>query len=104
MGALRGIWPRVQESRVYGVQSCLVGELLGLTLTGRAGIFAPLELTPAGDGILAQAQHFEREDVVVVADLDLGALRRLRATRGVHLGFNLALYRRYFPRVYETSA
>ncbi|MDI6822770.1 MAG: nitrilase-related carbon-nitrogen hydrolase [Bacillota bacterium] len=100
--ALRGIWPRVQESQVYGVQSCLVGNLLGLTLTGRAGVFGPLELTPAGDGVLAQTEDPQGEDVVV-ADLDLGALHRLRRERGVRRAFNPTLYERYFPGIYEAA-
>ncbi|MCL5676868.1 MAG: nitrilase [Firmicutes bacterium] len=97
--ALRGIWPRVQESQVYGIHSCMVGEFMGLVLTGRSGIFAPMELTPGGDGVLAQAERFDQEDVVVV-DLDLEALRRLRQEQGVQRGFNLALYERYLPGIY----
>jgi len=100
--ALRGIWPRVQESQVYGIHACMVGSFMGLTLTGRSGIFAPMELTPHGDGVLAQAERYD-EEAVVVADLDLEALRRLRQEEGVHRAFNLALYERYLPEIYERS-
>ena len=100
--ALRGIWPRVQESQVYGIHSCMVGRFMGLVLTGRSGVFAPMELTPAGDGILAQAASFDQEDVVV-ADLNLEELRRLRREQGVQRGFNLALYQRYLPGVYDQA-
>jgi predicted amidohydrolase len=101
--ALRGVWPRVQESQVYGIRSCLVGSLLGLTLTGRSGWFAPMELTPAGDGVLAQTDDPHGEDMVA-AELDLATLRRLRTERGIHRAFNLALYEHYFPGIYRNSA
>lgn len=98
--ALRGIWPRVQESRVFGVHSCLVGEFLGLKLTGRSAIYAPMALTEAGDGIVARATSFDAEDVVV-ADLDLERLRQLRESDPSGARFNLALYENYLPRVYD---
>ncbi len=96
--ALRGIWPRVQESQVFGVQGALVGEALGMRLTGHAGIYAPLALTERGDGRLAVSERPEGE-ALVVADLDVAALRRLREEQPLQL--NPALYERYFPRVYS---
>lgn len=78
--ALRGVWPRVQEGALYGVHSCMVGDLFGLKLTGRSGIFGPLELTPRRDGVLAQLDDPLRPGVVS-ADLDLLALRELREQR-----------------------
>ncbi|MCL4424474.1 MAG: nitrilase [Firmicutes bacterium] len=98
--ALRGIWPRVQEALVYGVNPCLVGELMGIKLTGRAGIFAPLQLTGNGDGILAQTNNSDQEEVVV-ANLDLGTLRRLRGEEKGEEDFNRQLYERYFPGIYD---
>lgn len=68
--ALRGIWPRVQESGVYGIKSALVGELYGVKFTGKAGIFAPLILTPDGDGVLKVAKSYDRDEIVM-SDLDL---------------------------------
>jgi predicted amidohydrolase len=100
---LRGIWARVQESQVYGVRACMVGSFLGQKLTGRGGVFAPLELSPQGDGVLAQAAHPEQEELVV-ADLDLVALRALRRHRGVERAFNLAVCKRYLPSVYGALA
>lgn len=98
--ALRGIWPRVQESCVYGIKSALVGKnFFGLNFTGKAGIFAPLELHPP-DGVVALASSPDREDLVV-ADLDLGKLRAARAEHFREENWNLALYRRYFPAVYR---
>lgn len=95
---LRGVWGRVQESPAYGILSCLVGQFMGFTFEGRSGVYAPLEMTPAGDGILAQAETADQEEVIL-ADLDLEALRRFRAERGPD--FNPALLEKYFPEVYE---
>jgi len=95
--ALRGIWPRVQENAVYGVKSALVGNLHGLEFTGRAGVYAPLDLTPGRSGILAEASTFDRDELVV-ADLDL---TRLEGRRSDYFDdTNPALYRRYFPQIY----
>lgn len=91
--ALRGIWPRVQESVLYGVKSAHVGSIAGLTFSGRAGIFAPLELTPNGDGVLAEVESFDRE-AIAMADLDLDALQELRRDHPWR-DSNPALYSRY---------
>jgi predicted amidohydrolase len=99
--ALRGIWPRVQESLVYGVKSALVGKLFGFELTGKAGIFAPLPLTPLQDGVLAEATAPDRAGFVS-ADLDLEALHELRRTHPYLGDTNPALAAKYFPSVYET--
>lgn len=99
--ALRGIWPRVQESYVYGVKSALVGKkFFGLDFTGKAGIFAPIELHPQ-DGVVALAQNPHKEDLVI-ADLNIEKLRETRTGRAYGGDVNLNLYRRYFPQVYST--
>jgi len=99
--ALRGIWPRVQESPLYGVKSAMVGTLAGYTFTGRAGIFAPLELTAKRDGVLAEVEPFDRE-AIAVADLDLEALKQLRCSHPWR-DSNPELYRRYFPEIYREN-
>ncbi|HHY95300.1 MAG TPA: hypothetical protein GX513_09860 [Firmicutes bacterium] len=96
--ARRGIWPRVQESQVYGISSCLVGHFLGIELSGRAAIFAPLPLSPRQDGVLAEMERPCGEGVVV-AELDLGALHDLRQAVPLHLRPDL--YRRYLPALYR---
>jgi predicted amidohydrolase len=96
--ALRGVWPRVQESQVFGVQAALVGDVLGMRLTGHAGIYAPLELTPNGDGMLAISSAPEGE-TIVVADMDIAALQHYRQEHPLEL--NAALYERYIPRIYS---
>lgn len=98
--ALRGIWPRVQESCVYGIKSALVGKnFFGLNFTGKAGIFAPIEIKPP-DGVLALAEKPDEEDLVV-ADLDILQLRNSRHSRLRGADLNLPLYRRYFPEIYS---
>ncbi|MDI6871281.1 MAG: nitrilase-related carbon-nitrogen hydrolase [Bacillota bacterium] len=97
---LRGLWPRVQEAEVYGLIASAVGGFLGLEFTGRSSAFAPMELTADGTGVVAQAAGVTTEEIVV-ADLDLEALRRLRQRSGVRAGFNRELYRAYFPAIYQ---
>ena len=97
--ALRGIWPRVQESPLYGIKSALVGSIAGMNFTGRAGIFAPLEITPRRDGVLAEVEPYDSE-AIAVADLDLEALHNLRRSHPWR-DTNPALYRRYFPEIYR---
>ncbi len=97
--ALRGLWPRVQESPLYGVKSALVGNVAGFTFTGRAGIFAPIELTAKRDGIMAEVETYDRE-AMAIADLDLQALRRLRQNHPWR-DHNHRLYQRYFPGIYK---
>jgi predicted amidohydrolase len=96
--ALRGIWPRVQESGVYGLKSALVGRLHGLEFTGKAGIFAPLDLTGDHSGVIAEAKTYDQDDVVT-ACLDLAHLERY--TSDYFSDSNPALYQNYFPEIYK---
>ncbi|MDR7438145.1 MAG: nitrilase-related carbon-nitrogen hydrolase [Armatimonadota bacterium] len=98
--ALRGPWPRTQESLVYSVHACLVGRAFGLQLTGRSALFAPLELTPDASGVMARAASADSQEVVVGA-LDLQALRSLRAHHPALKALRPDLYRRVFPAVYH---
>lgn len=100
---LRGGWPRAQESPVYVVQAVVVGDFLGEPLTGKAAVYAPLELTPAGDGILAEWPEY-LGDGMVVADLDLDALVRFREEHPVFGRLNRDLIRNYIPQIYERYA
>lgn len=95
---MRGVWGRVQENPAYGVLACMVGKVAGFTFGGRSGIYAPLSLTPARDGVLAQASSPDREEIVF-SDLDLRALRAFRAEN--RLDFNHTLYQAYLPGVYH---
>lgn len=96
--ALRGIWPRVQESGVYGIKSALVGKLYGLTFTGKAGIYAPLVLTPNGDGILKESQSYDKDEVVV-CDIDLHLMENY--SDPYFSDENRKFLKRYYPFIYE---
>jgi len=93
----RGVWGRVQESPAYGVHALMVGKILGVEFGGRSGVYAPLEMTPARDGILAQAHSGDKEEILI-AQVDLEALRQYRHEHRPR--FNLDLYRRYIPTIY----
>lgn len=99
--ARRGIWPRVQETPVYGIASHLVGSMLGMVFTGRSAICAPLALSPSGDGILAEASSHDAEEVIA-ADLDLSALADWRARHPLQLPVEVIL--RYLPACYEAGS
>ncbi|MDR7435683.1 MAG: nitrilase-related carbon-nitrogen hydrolase [Armatimonadota bacterium] len=96
----RGTWPRVQETQVYGVDAFMVGRFMGLTITGRSAVYAPIELTSDGTGVLSKARTFDQEEVVV-GEIDYALLEEVRRAFPVEAGFNLELYKRYFPRVYH---
>ncbi len=69
-------WLDAQQEYVFTVESKLIGEYSGTNLKGKAGIYAPLELSPFGDGILAISSS--EEDEVIEADLDFEELGYLR--------------------------
>lgn len=95
--SLRGIWPRVQESPMYGVQAAMVGQALGLVFSGRSVVVGPMELTSDGSGLLARSEA-DGEDVVF-ADLDMDALRRYR--KDPRIRPNRVFAQAYFPGVYQ---
>jgi len=74
------VWTRSQNQLVYGVLSCLVGQLLDFTFTGKSAITAPIELTESGDGIISMAEVFN-SSTVIHGVLDIQALHELRAMR-----------------------
>ncbi|HPL29591.1 MAG TPA: nitrilase-related carbon-nitrogen hydrolase, partial [Anaerolineae bacterium] len=93
----RGVWNRVQEVHTFGVLCSGVGRVAGSVFQGRSGVYAPLAMTPAGDGVLAEAQTCDQEEIVF-ADLDYAALHAYQAQEPLEL--NLAQYRRYLPAAY----
>lgn len=95
--AMRGIWARVQETPVFGIKSALVGDFLGFRLTGQAGIYAPLELTPDKTGVIAEADTWDSEEIVM-AELDFKSLEEFEP----ELDTNKNFWERYFPGVYYT--
>ncbi len=97
--ALRGIWPRVQESPMYGVKAALVGNLFGQTFTGKAGVVAPISLTPQQNGVLAEAKTYDRSEIVV-ADLDIQRLHTYREQEWEDNDIRPSLYERDLSELY----
>ncbi|MEW6624447.1 MAG: nitrilase-related carbon-nitrogen hydrolase [Bacillota bacterium] len=98
--AFRGTWPRVQEARVFGIKPALVGRLGNLLFTGKAAIFAPIEITPQRDGIISEAQTYNQEETVL-GEIDLAALRALHQDDLLLSDKNQELYDRYLPLLYK---
>lgn len=95
--ARRGVWGRAQDAGVYAVQSALVGDFMGLRLEGRSAVYAPLDLSPAGDGVIAEAED-ARAETVVSAVLDVERLRAWRAQQPV---VDAPGWWRAFPDAYD---
>jgi predicted amidohydrolase len=98
--ALRGIWPRVQESRVFGIKSALVGKVSKFYFTGKAGIFAPIDLSEKRDGIIKETENYLGDDVIA-AEIDVKALIRYRENDVLLQDRNDRLYEKYFSRLYN---
>ena len=81
--ARRGIWPRVQESFVYGLKSSLTGWIMGMHFTGKAGIFAPLPLTQKKDGVIS-ISSFPEGNELVTAEIDIKKLHKARRLSEYH--------------------
>ena len=94
--AFRGTWHRVQETRVFGIKSALVGKMGDLVFTGKSGIFAPIDLTPQKDGVIQEAQSYDKEEIVV-GEIDLAALRTYRENDPLLSDSNQELYDKYLP-------
>ncbi|MGE5631191.1 MAG: nitrilase-related carbon-nitrogen hydrolase [Caulobacteraceae bacterium] len=100
--ALRGIWPRVQESHVYGMKSALTGWFCGLHFTGKAGIFAPIGLTAKADGVVSISKHFEG-DSLVMGDMDIRRLYLERSEDKYYGDSNPEFEKVYFSKTYNLN-
>lgn len=96
--AIRGDETRIQESFAYSTRAYCITKLFGLNFCGLSHIAAPLGLHDSDTTYLACAQTHDREEIIV-ADLDLVRLREFRSAHP--RDFNVALYKKYLPRVYE---
>jgi len=98
---MRGIWPRVQESPVYGVHSCMVGSFAGWEFSGFTGIFAPRALTPDDSGVLVRVSQTAGEGMAL-GDVNISALRRYRGNEGDWRDYlNTDLIGAYLPDLYQ---
>lgn len=67
---LLDLWRDTQSNQLFGAQACGVGEF-----RGRSAIYAPVEMTRARNGILAQAENADAETCVSAA-LDFESLQK----------------------------
>ncbi|HYE81585.1 MAG TPA: nitrilase-related carbon-nitrogen hydrolase [Clostridia bacterium] len=100
--ALRGIWPRVQESHVYGIKSSLNGWFCGMHFTGKAGIFAPIAMTAREDGVVSISKYFEG-DSLITGDIDLEELYKERDDDEYYGDCNPVFEKGYYQSTYFLS-
>jgi len=97
--ALRGIWPRVQESYLYGLKSSLNGWITGMRFTGKAGIFAPLSMTEGKDGILSLSPSYEGNHLIT-ANINIKRLYEAREKAEYQEDKNTEFEEKYIERTY----
>lgn len=78
----RGLLMRTQEVTCFGVRACMVGDFMNMKLRGPSYICAPWPITAQKDGVLALTASDSQAELLL-ADLDLEALRTLRAERTI---------------------
>ena len=100
--ALRGIWPRVQESYLYGLKSSLNGWVAGMHFTGKAGIFAPLSMTEKKDGVISLSPHYEGNHLIT-ANINLKKLYEAREKAEHHEDRNIEFEEKYIERTYNIN-
>jgi len=100
--ALRGIWPRVQESYLYGLKSSLNGWVAGMHFTGKAGIFAPLSMTEKKDGVISLSPHYEGNHLIT-ANINLKKLYEAREKAEYHEDRNIEFEEKYIERTYNLN-
>lgn len=100
--ALRGIWPRVQESYLYGLKSSLNGWIAGMHFTGKAGIFAPLLMTEKKDGVLSLSTSYE-ENHLITANINMKKLYEAREEAEYHGDKNVEFEKEYIERTYNIN-
>ena len=87
----RGMWQIVQQNQVFGVEASLGGEWLGVSYQGRSRIFAPVEVTPEGRGVLAEMTSGSIWEELT-ATLDPSILAEARRTFPIFEHFTVELY------------
>jgi len=100
--ALRGIWPRVQESYLYGLKSSLNGWIAGMHFTGKAGIFAPLLMTEGKDGVLSLSPSYEGNHLIT-ANLNIKKLYKAREKAEYHEDKNIEFEKDFIERTYSVN-
>ena len=95
---LRGIWPRVQESNVYGLKSALTGSIGNFKFTGKAGIYAPFGITGDKSGIVSEAKSYS-DDEIVFSSINLEKL--IEYVNPYNDDKNPQMYKKYYPMIYN---
>ena len=95
---LLDLWREVQANQVFGLQACAIGA----EFKGKSAVYAPVEMTDAHRGWLAQAERADAEEIVS-ADLDFDALQSVIDDYPVFSYFNYGFYAREFPGVYQSQ-
>lgn len=98
--ALRGVWPRVQESFVYGLKPSLNGWFMGMIFTGKAGIFAPIEITDKKDGIIAISEKADG-NFLITNTIDLLKLREARESAEYYGDNNQNFEKIFYEKTYK---
>ncbi len=108
-----GLWEEVQQNQVFGIEAGL--ELPG-RFEGRTAVMAPVEVTPGETGYLAhvlgpaelmdEGHATSRSEptgaaAFVTARIDPAMLEKARKGFPIFHFFNVPLYRRWFPGIYE---
>jgi len=100
--ALRGIWPRVQESYLYGLKSSLNGWIAGMHFTGKAGIFAPLLMTEKKDGVLSLSPSYEGSHLIT-ANINIKKLYDAREKAEYHEDRNTEFEINFIEKTYNIN-
>jgi len=99
---LRGIWPRVQESYLYGLKSSLNGWIAGMHFTGKAGIFAPLLMTEKKDGLLSLSPSYEGNHLIT-ANINIKKLYEARENAEYQEDKNTEFEKNFIERTYNIN-
>jgi len=94
-----GMWQEVQQNQIFGMESCLVGELWDVTFDGRTTIYAPCEMTEGEKGIL-NIKH-DGGTGFILASLSFDARERVIEHYPILKHLNRRLYRKMFPLLYK---
>ncbi|GAG71467.1 unnamed protein product [marine sediment metagenome] len=100
--ALRGIWPRVQESYLYGLKSSLNGWIVGMHFTGKAGIFAPLLMTEKKEGVLSLSPSYEGNHLIT-ANINIKRLYEAREKAEYQEDKNTEFEKNFIERTYYVN-
>ncbi|HBK60660.1 MAG TPA: hypothetical protein DDZ84_07705 [Firmicutes bacterium] len=86
-----GLWQIIQQNQVFGIEASLGGSWLGVAYQARSRVFAPVEATPDGRGVLAEVTSTSMVEEMTVL-LDPTDLRAARRTFPIFDHFNIRVY------------